>query len=393
MVTSRLPRGYLQELDTVRFAVDIAGADRHGRLRDTKARIFLYSVFYDVVLSPNQVLDLLVLRDGLIDLSSTAPLSLPFVFGVDSGIYARLVAGTLTAPFRTQLQLLLARAGENAFIFSSVPGGRVVAKEWGEFVHRAMPDEAVLYEARHHPYYAAVLDWAERLDGCILNLRLTPYTNRARFSELLSDYHRRSGAPPFINDVPGTRSRAYQMLEENVKDEGVRSGARDLIDLISNLQNAIDIEARLILDADSPYISDRVLASPGQPASVDIDFANLFVAFPRLKDAIKGASLEKLSEALYESRTHALNGWRCIDELPVARIHFSSALKTFLTIIFGYEGGVRDVIDNLAMTPALSANASVSALVPVGKFINYCLYKRALKGVGRFLNLRGDGAA
>jgi hypothetical protein len=122
-------KGYAQDLDTVNFSSEKnVGGKLEGMLIDAKVKTILYSAFYTISLSPNQVIDLLLVRKKFYDTQAFS--SLPFSFHLDSGIYRA------ENPFEKQLLLFLRREGNNAFIFSSIPNGIEKANEWGEFVKK-----------------------------------------------------------------------------------------------------------------------------------------------------------------------------------------------------------------------------------------------------------------
>lgn len=246
-----------------------------------------------------------------------------------------------------------------------------------------MSDEGLLVEAKDT--YGDVIEWATNLDTQRQTLRTIPYKPSISFKKLLDKYNAISNEPFLIEGVsPRTRSQTYQHIEQTllpIKLERMRA----LPDLISNLQYAIGTDSHLIVDTNSPYITDgAALLVDNHAATVTIDCRYLFEQLPEIRDAIAAANIETISGALADSRDIANEGWSHICDLATAERYFSKALEAFCRELLGFQGGIRSILANLE--PTISAT-SISAKIPITKLISDLLLEKQLKGMGRFINV------
>jgi len=374
-------QGYIQELDTVRFDYDQVAGNFLGKFNNAKVSTVLYSIFYDICLSPNQVIDLLPLREHLYD--EKGGLSLPFIYHLDSDINLR------NQPFTNQLVKLLRREGNDAFIFSSTPNGRQKCIEWGAFMveNRGINDDDLIKEA--HSYYSDVIDWVEKLDSHKNKLRMQSFSLKCSYKDLLDNYIRKQfGLIDYISfDAPTTRSMSYQaILNTNLSAKEV-SEKKTLPDFVSNLQYAIGTNSKLIVDQMSNlFIDDNLSEYP--ISSITIDIKGLISAYPELESRIISLSMSDISTARFKTRDKISEGWDYLSSgnKEMARLSFSDGLRLFIKDILQREIKVKDLLDiNANMSPK-----GVGFSLPIGKFIKWIIQEKQLqfKGISKFLNIK-----
>jgi hypothetical protein len=328
-------KGYLQKLDTVNFSRDEhSGNELNGMIEEARIMTILYSVFYQPVLAPNQVFDLLLFRS----LHENESLDLtPFVLHVDSTVHG------MHLPFRAQLALLLRRAGIHAFIFSSVSNAKVKALAWGELVGKAsaISTEDLIAEAARDEYYPEIVEWAEKLDKDISRLNVQPFATRANYETLFHEYlqadDRMQGLGFLQFTVPKDRSEAYQQIAGIGKSELTKQQMRQLPDVLSNLQYALGTDSSLIVESDVSVVSNSSASSTLAFARLTIDFEGLFRKYEKVEDAIRNADLRTVSRALARSRRHINAGWAAIKDEQASRGHFAEGLRAFLTSLDSSE--------------------------------------------------------
>lgn len=371
--------GYLQVLDTVNFGRDDDLKLTQAALADAKAKTTMYMLFYDIVLSPNQIMDSLVVGEEFFE--SRAALPLPFKCCLDPSVVGHV------NPFTKQLLIFLRREGDSAFLFSSVANGARKAIQWGSWVekNRGISDEDLLQEAQNH--YGEVVEWAKLLDRDSENISIQPYNQIHSFETLLKEYT--LGQLQYLDylnvDVPKSRSHGYQAITRNHKSpQGVRR-RKQLLDFLSNLQNALGTNSKLIIEPDSPitYEPNR----KERLAYLTIDFNGLFASHPEIQSAVVESNSLKLSQALLLAKGEIDIGWESVGKNKrESRRHFTEGLRIFARNMIG-----RDVApDSLEIyygLPDIYRQSGTVGLKASGAFMNRLFRLGSFRGIGKFIKL------
>jgi hypothetical protein len=376
-------KGYAQDLDTVNFSSEKnVGGKLEGMLIDAKVKTILYSAFYTISLSPNQVIDLLLVREKFYDTQAFS--SLPFSFHLDSGIYRA------ENPFEKQLLLFLRREGNNAFVFSSIPNGIEKANEWGEFVkeNSRISDADLIKEANDDLFYREIVEWVKKLDSDISKINIEPF-NKSSYENLFLDYIEASQNRDFISyPVPKSRSQAYQLISDDHKQDIDIRKRKQLPDLISNIQYAIGTKSKLILEYSSPCVFDvKKDYIKYMPANVSIDIKSLLKKYPDVETAIIDSDLKKISIALNKSREEVDTAWKVINDKKLALKYFSKGLKIFLSNIVG-----KDIIEENPIDLGYVLPKTPDSLGELKIHLNFLkrlrLRKKKFKGIDKFINIK-----
>lgn len=364
-------KGYAQDLDTVNFSSEKnVGGKLEGRLIDAKVKTILYSAFYTISLSPNQVIDLLLVREKFNDTQAFS--SLPFSFHLDYSLYRA------ENPFEKQLLLFLRREGNDAFIFSSTPNGREKANDRGEFVkeNSTISNADLIKEANDDHFYREIVEWVKKLDSNISKINIEPFIVESNYENLFANYIEASQNRDFISyPIPKSRSQAYKLSDYHNKP--------DIPDLISNIQYAMGTKSKLILGYSSPCVFDVKKDSiKYMPANVSIDMKGLLKKYPDVETAISDSDLKKISIALNKSREDVDTAWKVINDKKLALKYFSKGLKIFLSNIVG-----KDIIEE---APIDFGHVLPYSLGEVKIYPNFLkrLYKKEFKGLDKFINIK-----
>lgn len=312
-----LPRAYLQALDTVNFN-NIAIGLKPAENKKAFAIAMVYSIFYDIVLSPNQVLDLSFLRAQNLD-PSIDPSAYPFSLAVDQKVYKE------ERKFTAQLLGFLRRGGESAFIFSSVADGSRKSQEWGEFINSSSAgysDEKLLQKAKVFGY-AEIVDWASKLDDLAPRLNIKPYCARTSFSDI---FGKLIEWPTSLGSAPHTRSQVYKQIESKHFDLTEEKVYIDFADLASSIQytQCLGDNIRLSLKSTSKFE-----LSPD--SSIDhlwLDFEKMSETYSAIWSSLSSANYEELGSIRMESVRVALNAWDQYKERADSDL-FPLALRKF----------------------------------------------------------------
>jgi len=377
--------GCFQELDTVNFNFDKVIGRFAGVLKDIKAKLFLYSIFYNIVLSPSQVLDVLVLRRGIFeDKSCLDSLYLPFSFSVDSDLI------TEKNKFSKQLARFLSRSGPDAFLFSSVSKGLTAAKNWGAYVeyNRNLSDNDLLSAASHD--YKEIVEWAKILDEKQGSFGVSPYREALSFSDLFEEYSRYSSEFTFGKKgiIPKSRSGAYQIIEKEVP-KGQQETSKEIPNFLSNLRYAMGTDSSLILDNQSRIITENSLDITDHLSCITLDLNGIFDKFPELRDIIYTTDMKRHSALLYEVRKFTDQGWERVglNKLVEAKNFFSKALSTYIyALMKNREKNEKDLLGTVS--PKISVNeVSVELVTLPVPFLKNLSLKHKLKGLGKFIGV------
>jgi len=374
-------KGYIQELDTVRFNYDKLVGNSLGNFNDAKVTTVLYSIFYDICLSPSQALDLLPLREHLFD--QNAVLDLPFIYHISPDIRHR------SQPFISQLATFLRREGNDAFIFSSTPNSLGKAKEWGDFIseNKFIDDDTLINEA--YNYYPNVIEWAKKLDSFQSKLRIKPIVMKCSYKDLFSSYIRRQfDVINYIEfSLPISRSNSYQAIVNRSTSPDEISRKKQLPDFISGLQYAVETDSKLIVEQASNIFIEEELGYC-KFADISIDIKGLISEYPSLEKGIIGLSMSEISLARYNSKIHIERGWSYLGSgnKEMARIYFTNGLQEFMKHILQAEVKEKDLLD---ITAKISPGG-FGIGIPVGKLVKWMLQETQIpfRGVGKFVNIR-----
>jgi hypothetical protein len=371
--------GYMQELDTINFRRDEFPHLSEGILEETRVKAMLYMVFYDIVLSPNQVIDSLVVRGKLFEPSIQTPL--PFQCYLDTTVIRS------NNPFMQQLLLLLRREGDSAFIFSSIANGQEKARIWGSLIEKnpQIGDEDLLSEAENH--YKDVIEWAAELDNYSSKVVIKAYDQQASFETLLTDYvYNQLGPLQFMNvDIPKNRSQGYQSLVSSQLPSQEASNGKEALDFISNLQNALGTRAKLIVPTDSHLIFQTQARDRLAYVSLDID--GLLNKHPEIDFALRESSFARISEALKESRNEVELAWKSIGNERESLKHFTEGLKLFSRNVVERDIPTESIQITYKHQDPTLGEAGISVPVPRG-FTDRLFRRNKFRGIGKFINFR-----
>ncbi len=372
-------KGYAQDLDTVNFSSEKnVGGKLEGMLIDAKVKTILYSAFYTISLSPNQVIDLLLVRKKFYDTQAFS--SLPFSFHLDSGIYRA------KNPFEKQLLLFLRREGSNAFIFSSIPNGIEKANEWGEFVkeNSRISDADLIKEANDDHFYREIVEWVKKLDSGISKINIEPFNVKSSYENLFADYIEASQNRDFSSyPVPKSRSQAYQLISDDYRQDIDIRKRKQLPDLISNIQYAMGTKSKLILEYSSPCVFDvKKDYIKYIPANLSIDIKGLLKKYPDVETAIIDSDLKKISIALNKSREEVDTAWKVINDKKLALKYFSAGLKIFLSNIVG-----KDIIEEAPINLGWVLPLSLGEIKIYLNFLKK-MHMKKFRGIDKFINIK-----
>ncbi len=363
------PPAYFQDFDTVNFDLANFPQDLRTARDQVYADLNLYSVFYEVRFAPNQVLDLLWLRDDP-RLRALLFEAWPYALSVDTSLRQS------PAPFTGQLVSFLKRGGDDAFIFSSKHDNIKLAAQWGQFAASdgaAMSDHDLLREASRFGYHD-IVDWAKTLDA--LPLHLTYFGPKAKFPDVYSAYL--DNEPIAVGYLPPARNRshAYRLINTRYPGDLDRQrGAKHLPDLASSLVYASGLSARCVLKRDSPFEIDRSIKG-----SLTLDLRALYREFP-IRAALRELTPSKLGDAREAVSAHVNEAWHLLSYTAASdtdvKHAFGKALAQFLEIVLGLR-----VEDALAAGTISTKGPSLPLTLAAKLYYSYKLF-----GIDKFIML------
>lgn len=384
--------GYLRSLDTVNFNVDseenISGALKK-KVLDSKGDIILHGLFYDICLSPNQIIDLSPIQKlfSEVDKLSLSPLT----------IYLDPDCLESGKPFEKQLLKYLRREGDDAFIFSSSRNAKNKSKKWGRELleaKRKLSDSEILSLARDPDYYEEIVEWVAKLDKDFeFNLMpLRAFNPGYNYESLFSLYWNHF----FPNDKnielskAISRSHAYQLLESKTfKDEEAKE---EFPDLISNVLYTLGTNSRLVLDSKFKAAHEDGSEIINDYATVTIDIDRLNIIIPNIKEKLIEADLNEVFNIRYHYSTELKKAWGAVGlgDLIDAEKKFKNILKGFLVdmkLMPSYYDGFnelrsifRTVIDKKTGEPSfLNPDRIVDSMA--------IFWKRLKFGINQFVNV------
>lgn len=363
-------KAYLQSLDTVLFdPTKHSGGNLRATINESYAKTMIYSAFYEIVLSPNQVLDLSLLRQPYLDPSKDSA-AYPFTLSVGS----RFIKSQ--NPFTSHLLFILRYEGSSAFLFSSLNNNWALKKNWGDFIDtggKNLSDNDLLTEAKKTAY-GEIVEWAEKLDREVHKLTLVPYEPsqvfdfQGVFRSFLNDTQNLGWLP----NLPRNRSEAYELIDGAIKDETVKTYAKQIPDFVSNTLYANAVNARLSIDSDSQLDID-----PNVSNKLRIDLDGLFSKYGFVLNALEGASYTDLSKARKKASNYMNQGWLLEKSDPEGAVKmFRKGLKEFLGEVVNQKYtetlmsfGIPTPLTGLVNVPAsFFARMKLSGL---DKFVNF----------------------
>lgn len=366
-----LPRAYIQSLDTVIFdPTKHRGGNLRSAINESFAKSMVYSAFYEIVLSPNQVLDLALLRQSNLD-PTKDPEAYPFTYSVDSKFLGK------PNPFTSNLLLILNRGGADSFLFSSLKNNWKLKVDWGEFISEGggkLTNTDILTEAKKTAY-GEIVEWAEKLDHEADKLTIESFgaTQDIKYQDVFRSFLNETQYLGWLPALPKSRSEAYALIDEAVRDPTVKAFAKQIPDFVSNTQYAKGVNSRLAIESTS--IID-VEASASDVLRLDLD--GLFSKYEFALDALEGANYTDLSKARKKANKFMTQGWSLENDDPEGAIKmFGKGLREFLGDVVSKKYtetimsfGVFTPIANLAVNIPASFIAKFR-LRGLDKFINF----------------------
>lgn len=366
-----LPKAYIQSLDTVIFdPIKYRGGNLRAVIDDSFAKAMVYSTFYEIVLSPNQVLDLALLRQANLD-PTKDPAAYPFTYSADSRFIGK------PNPFTSNLLLILKRGGKDSFVFSSLPNNWQLKVSWGEFISQGgdkLTNADLLTEAKKTAY-GEIVEWAEKLDREVSKLTIEPYNANqdVNYQDVFRSFLNETQYLGWLPSLPKSRSEAYALIDEAISDSTVKALAKQIPDFVSNTQYAKGVNSRLSIESTS--IID-VEATASDALRLDLD--GLFSKYEFALDALEGASYTDLSKARKKANKFMAEAWAIENSDPEGAIKiFGKGLREFLGDVVGKKNtetimqlGVFAPIANLVVNIPASFIAKLR-LRGLDKFINF----------------------
>ncbi|MCD6162793.1 MAG: hypothetical protein J7K40_10320 [candidate division Zixibacteria bacterium] len=383
-------KGYLEYLDTLNFSYITDDQPKMvPKLKEAKVRLVLYSVFYEIVFSPNQILDLLPLRE--IFRESDQLFKLPFDFHIDRDIYRQ------HNPFEKQLIKMLRRSGTQAILFSSIPYGTEKALEWGQFIETAgnISDSDLLTEAIKDDFYPDIVEWVKKLDqDNDRKIMIKPFAVEYKYGELFTDYRNSVLSKDEYQGLPEpqTRSQAIQLIDKIFP--GKMKSKLAIPNFISNIQYGIGTDSRLILENTPLFTFNDRDNYTDNYARVTINIKELLDIIPSAKTTIDSTEWSKIIEALNTSKEEIKVGWYYINtkrDERLAKKHFKKGLITFLKNIGVEKVTLGDYIDlKLNVLLPSPENPSWGFNLSLKESIDFFtkLIKRGFKGIDKFIIIK-----
>lgn len=367
-----LPKAYLQALDTPLFdPVKHLGGGLRSAINESYAKAMIYSVFYEVVLSPNQVLDLALLRQSNLD-PTKDPEAYPFTYSVDVRFLGK------PKPFTSNLLLILKRGGKDSFVFSSLKNNWQLKVNWGEFINEGgdkLSDTDILAEAKKTAY-GEIVEWAEKIDRESSKLTIEPYglPQGIKYQDVFRSFLNETQYLGWLPNLPNSRSEAYALIDESIKDQTMRTLAKQIPDFVSNTQYARGVNSRLSIESTS--IID-VETDASDVLRLDLD--GIFTKYEFAIDALEGASYTDLSKARKKASKFMTQGWSIENDDPDGAVKlFSQGLKEFFGEIVGQK--YTEAIMSVGVSVPI---ASLAVNVPASY-----IAKLKLKGLDKFINFK-----
>ncbi len=375
--------GYFQEFDTVNFNESKVGIDRKAVYQNTIVKSNIYQVFYQVILSPNQVIDSAWLRYQLL---GSDPIDWPYMFSVEHQFLRD------KKPFTQQLLQYLRRSGVDAFLFSSAFDNEQKKSEWSKLeITSDLSDDEILRVARD--YYGEIIEWADRLDRIFQqnNIRLIPFKNETNFEEAATALF------PAMNltfaNTPKTRSGAFILAKETAHDQGEYEEKKRKINTTSNVQYAINIGARLVQNESNDQLTDITKLPPDiRQSHLVIDFDGLLSNYPELQDAILNQGSIEYSEARLKAMPSIELAWKHYTEKRFDRAleNFQNGFNQYYKALVGRTIKLNFIDTKIRSTQDGSVEFVVEPNENLPRALKYLWStKNFLKGgLDQFLNIR-----
>lgn len=367
-----LPKAYIQSLDTVIFDPEKhPGGNLRAVIDDSFAKAMVYSTFYEIVLAPNQILDLALLRQSNLD-PTKDPAAYPFTYSIDS----RFIGNP--NPFTSNLLLILRRGGKDSFVFSSLKNNWQLKVKWGEFINQdgdKLADADLLIEAKKSGY-GEIVEWAEKLDREASKLSIVPYNSNqdVNYQEVFRSFLNETQYLGWLPSLPKSRSEAYAFIDEAVSEPTVKALAKQIPDFVSNTQYAKGVNARLSIESTS--IID-VEATASDVLRLDLD--GLFSKYEFALTALEGTTYMDLSKARQKANKFMAEAWSIENSNPEGAIKlFEKGLREFFGDVVGKKN--TETIMQLGVTAPI-ANLVVN--IPAS-----FIAKLRLRGLDKFINFK-----
>ena len=371
-----LPKAYIQSLDTVIFDPQKhPGGNLRAVIDDSFAKAMIYSTFYEIVLSPNQVLDLALLREPNLD-PTKDPASYPFTYSIDSSLIGN------PKPFTANLLLFLRRGGKDSFVFSSLHNNWKLKDNWGKFIeesNKKLTDDDLIAEAKKTPY-GEIVEWAEKLDKASGNLTIDSYNQSIGYQDIFRSFLNETQYLGWLPSLPKSRSEAYALIDEAVSDATVKALAKQIPDFVSNIQYAKGLNSRLSIESTS--IIDIEATSDN---ALRLNLNGLLSEYQFVLNALVGASYTDLSRARKNAQEYMSKAWDIENSDPKSAIKiFGKGLREFLGVVVGTQN--TQIIQSIVLAapiPYLPAIANLTVNMPA-RFIT----KLRLRGLDKFINFK-----
>lgn len=387
MDQSQRPTVYLEDLDTVKYDMGVISSTVvQGRSDTAYVALILYSIFYNIVLSPNQVLDLKLVRERF-PISRFRTYSYPLIFTFFSAYASN------SEPFKAQLLDYLNRHGDGAFYFSSINNSAKVKDNWGAIVESekkkrssgkkkanldkiTLPEDVIVSELKNAGFdeVIGILNWVNELDGNKNFLKPQAYTGEP-YSQHFSSFVQDSQYD--VSDLPGVpnaRSQLYKWIDNF--PEKRKSEIKDVADFVSNVQYAKGTRAlRLTLELQSIFQVDPDVDS------LVIDLGNLLSDAPWIREGILNSKPERILVAREESKSVIVEGWSLLsmNDRTQALLKFNEGFRIFFENLVENDWirkvGKLEFIDNRKI-------GERSFIIPKSYFL-----KTRLKGIDKFINI------
>jgi len=366
--------GYLRSLDTVNFNVD-SEENQHLILKEktkrTKGSLILYSLFYNINLSPNQLIDLYPLRKLLEDKPEEIA-NLPLNFFIETEFV------NTSNPFEAQLLSYLRRGGENAFIFSSLKNSEFTALDWGDKIgsgYSTLTDREILKLAKRHHDYGKIIDWVQNLDKSLKTSERTikEFQKKIQYKDIFHNYWITS--PPDDRKIDLSkaisRSHAFQLL----KSEGYldKPGMKSLPNFISNIVYSKGALSDLVYDIKEEVPVKGGVEDITKHARFRIDLEQLQKIFPNIFDKLSEIEFKEMAGVYYNTRPAVKKAWMLAFDIKTRKVAediMNSVLREFL-IDMNFIPRMKDILKSGWIKFAYSSypKPELSGNIEVGGFL------------------------
>ncbi|MEX1071159.1 MAG: hypothetical protein WEC37_00895 [Anaerolineales bacterium] len=358
------PTIYLKDIDTVRHDPDeFTESEFDADVDQSYVLIVLYLIFYDVALSPNQVLDLEVLRTRF-DVKRFGEYGYPLTLSVTESFL------NVENPFKSQFLSDISRHGSDAYYAASIRRSRDAKERLGEVMAGAksrkvgtkkdnvdldavtLSEDEITSNLKSNSELSeimGILNWVEKLDRKRSWINLLPFV-RQDYRKAFKDYITETGKNvDELPDSPKSRSQVYKWIENIDPERAIK--IKDTADTVSNALYAKGLN----LEAFAFEQNKEEIVSPEIQDRIRIDFRNVIEDDPWIIDAILNSKPESISIARHEAERLILQGWNLLanDEVEAlerfregARVFFRFLIDEDLSFNFlGITTDVTQMID------------------------------------------------